>query len=157
MTMQQLLDTHHESNHPCTVHAGPAPSLVVTCDRCEGRLEADWLTPCSGGRQDGRLVLMLVCRSCGATGQLRFAREAPWTSAPPPSPAVTACVRIVAGGSGYVHVSCCDASAVGVFVFGHTTTATELVLDTAVQRCGHRFQLVVPRAPGFRVGPHRHS
>lgn len=157
MTTEQLLERHHEGHHRCVVEGGRAPDLRATCIRCRARLEADLLSACFGGRQDSRLILMLLCPACGSTGQLRFAKTAPWNTPPPTLPTDDGSVEVLAGGAGYVQLSCSCGGAGTVHVLGHRVSGATLLLDGVVEGCGHAVAVRFPCTARFSSKGHRHG
>jgi hypothetical protein len=159
MTTEDLVELHGEFLHLCDVRGGPVPELVVACRGCGTRLEAALLSPCVGGRQDKRAILMLGCPSCAATGQVRLVRD-PFGGNQPPEPVnPPGEMEVRSGGPGYLSVAChsCDGYGANVFLHHHSVTDRELVLGCASLRCGHPFELRVPRTSDFRVEEHHHG
>lgn len=159
MTTNDLIERHESASHPCDVHSGPVPQLIVTCRRCGARLEAELLSPCVGARHDERVILMLRCPSCDATGQLRLQRDAFGSLVPPVPASPTGDMTVAQGGAGYLSVRCgsCDPRfGYGVLLQRHAVTEHELVLEGVSLGCGHRVELRLPRTSTFRVKDHHH-
>jgi hypothetical protein len=118
-------------------------------------LEAELMSPCLGEGYEHRLILMMRCPGCAATGQLRLTKAAHGEKAPRVPAVPNATVSFTGGGSGYVGLSCSCGGAGSFHYLGHVVLATGLLVHGVVPGCGHALAVTLPRSGHFTFAPHR--
>jgi len=157
ITADFILELHQEANHLCVRHASTLPDLSVACNSCGARLQAEALSPCIGWPHETRLILMLRCPKCQATGQLRFGRMGPVNELEGRLPDQAETIEVTEGGCGYVNATC-SCGGCGVIQITEFAPDNEVVhLVGALPGCTHPLVITLPRGRSFRLVPHSHG
>lgn len=151
-----LVKSPHRTEKLCRVLDAAAPELRIQCTRCGALTEVEGVQQCRGAGHEGRIVIVVRCPKCCASGDVRLYA---------PKPPVMGYVPrfdgggivVEPGGPSYVMATCpCGNAGSQVLLLGLGHGGEFLWLACEL-RCGHSFALSLRTGTQFEIGEHWHG